>query len=69
MALKDTKPSERGKINESPAKTKQFSHISLPSHLGIGARETADDEAARTANGRHVQRGVVTLGRPTLPLA
>lgn len=44
LALKDAKPSERGKIIESLAKTKQFGHVFLPSRPGLGARTTPDDE-------------------------
>jgi hypothetical protein len=47
LALKDTKPSDRGKIIDSLAKTKQFGRISLPSRLGLGPPEVAaQDEAA-----------------------
>jgi len=48
LALKDTIPSERGKIIESLAKTKQFSHLSLPSRTRpqARARVVPEDEAA-----------------------
>jgi hypothetical protein len=46
LALRDAEPAERCKIIESLAKTKHFSHISLPLGRGRGARQAADEEAA-----------------------
>ncbi|GIE77137.1 hypothetical protein Aph02nite_30870 [Actinoplanes philippinensis] len=47
LALKDSKPSERGAIVKSLVATKQFGRVYLPTRRGTGsADEDARDEAA-----------------------
>jgi len=56
LALKGAKPSERWRIIDSLAKTKQFSHISLPSRLALNEQETPDDDASPAHGALHVTR-------------
>ena len=46
MALRGAKPSERGKIIESLAKTKQFSPLQFPRPSRRGLPPAPEDEAA-----------------------
>jgi hypothetical protein len=46
LALRDAKPSERGKIIESLAKTKQFSPLQLPRRAGHNVKPKREDEPA-----------------------